>query len=240
MTTPGENPGSDSKELNADELQQRVTTLTAELTGLKQKVSDGLLVEPSIALQKAIEAGEVFPKERFVGLQNKVTSIQEEHKSVLDELNGKLAAVQNKASTLEINFGTASNELEALKAETTAKEKTIEDLTTKTSRTELILKEFPHLASFEAEGLLPQGVGEELQEKLGKFSTSLETLKGKAAEDFGKGGSPKEPAPKEDGKVPASETLKAEMFNAALRGDTPTYNEKYEAYLQAAEAEKAG
>jgi chromosome segregation ATPase len=114
----------------------------------------------------------------YKGLQPKYQALVEEKKAWEDDrlkLGGTIAELETsvKASAETVKGMTD----EATKAETASAElqKTIEGLTGKLERSELIMSEYPHLAGLESKGLLPpELMGDELKEKLDSMSEVLQ------------------------------------------------------------------
>jgi len=97
-------------------------------------------------------------------------------------------------------------------------------------RTQILIKEFPDLLQFEADGLLPDGTGDEFKTKLGKFKEVLGNAgKGNAKAALA-GGSP----------VPPGSTqpqTRSDLWKAATealrKGDAAAYEENYSKFLAA-------
>jgi hypothetical protein len=98
----------------------------------------------------------------------------------------------------------------------------------------VIFAKFPHLARFEADGLLPIAAPEKLEEVLTLFSSKLEEIGINATKDFvkgGKGDTP--PGGKDEEKTSNAQSLLKLANEALASGDTATYNKNYDAYVSA-------
>jgi len=96
------------------------------------------------------------------------------------------------------------------------------------SRQSILINEFPELLSFEAEGLLPEGTGDDLKIKLKKFKEKV-VQNGKVnLQTYVQGGTP--PAPGSANASTPEELRKG--YQAALKsGDRAEYERLYSQYL---------
>ena len=113
----------------------------------------------------------------YKGLQRKMAALQTQADTLKAERDGAIAEVQ----TLKADLTTAQGSLEASETKVSGFETQVADLETKATeattsleRANLIMSEYPGLASFEADGLLPTADdAEALKEKLVKFQAAL-------------------------------------------------------------------
>jgi len=131
----------------------------------------------TLDLNKPLEEQVAEWQKRFGGLQGR---FQQEQTKVLN--------AQAKLMDTEALLTAAVGDKEALALEKTKLEKDLADLAAKqaesaaaTARLQLIALEFPALLSFEKDGLLPAGSGDELKAKLTTFTTRIGTQAAAAA-----------------------------------------------------------
>jgi len=201
---------------------QQAAVIQSQYDQLQVQIKEGKLVDPDVFLKKKIDAGDIYTKERFTGLQQTFQGVQD----VLKGLEPELAQIKEKSSKLE-------ETLTAKEAEEKKKDAELEELKRSKQRSQTIFKKFPLLAPFEAEGLLPEVTADKLEEVLGAFQLKLEAVQKDASSRFIDGGSSSTPQRKDDKK---DQSAKAHLTtaNEALRtGDMKTYNAEYDLYLAA-------
>lgn len=185
--------------------------------------------------QSAAEAAEW--KNRFAGLQGKYQ--QEKEKWTIDNI---------KVGDLTSSMEKLTGEKEALHLDHTklgevVSQKDIELNTTKAKleRMEIVATEFSHLLPFYKEGLLPDGVGDDLRTKLKTFSEKLTllgtTVATTTAHDLMTGATPATPASTQLLK-PAE--VQKEMFEALKTGNVAKYNELYDKLLDVQKTPEGG
>lgn len=208
--TPSGASGGGSSEPTPEQLRKQVAELQAKYDGLKKQVDDGDFV----------------PKERFVGMQQTYQHEQEEHKKTkgsLDVLSAEKVTLAQQLSKLEEEKNSLATTIDERAIE-------LETLTRAQKRTQLILKDFPHLAGFEVEGLLPDGDEKDWPTLFGNFATKINEVQQNAAKEFGKGGSTTTPPSKDTIETPAVRDSKAILKEAteALLTDDPARQIKYD------------
>lgn len=161
----------------------------SELDAIKATIADGSIHEPYV--QKKIESGELFPKERFAGLSQKVNDLTEANK-----LHAEKAAL---VDTYKSQLDERSSEYKSLLELSTQNETAFKEASDKAARLEnqvlrskLIMSEFPDLSRLEADNALPAGNDEEELRK--KFTSIQATIK-QAADNIVSGNTVKKPAP---------------------------------------------
>ena len=225
--------GASDKEPTVEQLQQQVAekeNTIKELTAIKTKVEKGELVSPTEVLDKAVENGEYFKKDRYVGLQNKLQKEQE----AKEKLQEDLGLLKNQVLELSTEKDGLSASVTEFETTVTGKDEQISKLEKDKKRASLIFAEFPELAAFEADGLLPDAEDETiLTEKFTAFSKKLNLMEEAGAKKFAAGGGSITPGKKTE---PASGNADAFLKlanDAALSGNTQAYNENFEKYLAA-------
>lgn len=172
----------------------------------------------------------------YTGLQQTLSREQAAKKTLeesLQALNGQFQEVTGIRTTLD-------TELQTVKSTLSTKDEELKSLRLAKIRTGLIMKEFPALAAFEADGLIPQPAdavdaeGKVDEAKLRSIFTSFQTHLLSVADvkkqQYNQGGTPQNP--------PSSENATAQGFlalanKAAKEGDMKTYNENFSKYLEA-------
>lgn len=217
---------SGTPEPTIEQLRQQVTEIQAKYNELHKKVEAGLLVDPNAFLEKKIKDGEVFPKDRFTGMQKTFQEEQEAHKKTketLDALTASEVTLRGQLSNLEKEKSTFQSKLDEDAI-------AIETLTRQTKRGKIIMEQFPHLSAFEAKGLLPEGSDEELPSIFENFSKQIGSIQEDALKKFGQGGGTATP-PSKDTVQPAGErTSKAVRLEATqiLLSSDPQRQIKYD------------
>ena len=218
--------GASSSEPTVEQLQQQLKETEKKYNVLQAKVTDGKLVDPEKLIESKVSAGELFPADRYKGLQTKFQETQ----TKLQELETNAEKWQGDLSKLEETVKTK----ETLLSE---KEGKLTELEKSQKRAMLIFTKFPELASFEADGLLPVASDEKLEETLAAFSGKISSLKETAGKEFAAGGASPSPKSAKDqmpptGKQTANAYLK--LANEAMgKGDFGEYNKQYDLYIDA-------
>ena len=187
--------------------------------------------------KKAEDAGKIFSAARFTGLSRTLSAMTEER----DGLKNTLATKENELLASTNDLKNAKDALSAFEAEKSdlikAKDGLQASLDAYKKRIALIHEKFPTLEKFEHAGLLPHDDDmTALEQKLGVFVTTLGDQAKQAISDFAKGGM--NPPPPIDDKTPKkSADLLKEANQAFTNGETKTYREKYDQYLDALKKE---
>jgi vacuolar-type H+-ATPase subunit I/STV1 len=191
--------------------------------------------EPVSAKVTELQTKLTEANERYIGLQQTLQKAKDEGK-ILSE---SLTSTQTELQALKLEKETLQGKVTETETLFSEKDMKIDELTRKTHRSDLIFKDYPELAPFEAEGLLPEVEDDaKLPEVFGKFKEKLGTLQAKAKTEHVAGGTPPPP----DGKPknePGSDNLKIlldEVNKAALSGKPKEYKEAYGKYMAAKEA----
>ncbi|MCX6064860.1 MAG: hypothetical protein NT121_03785 [Chloroflexi bacterium] len=148
------------------------------------------------------------------------------HESSKAAIDGLKAEIKDLTATLGQKDGT----LETLQGRIVE----LEPIRVKAMRLQVIMTEFPQLASFEKDGLLPGGeTPEALRESLGKFSERLSALSKANEASFASGGKPENvPAPEQ--KKSSTERAK-DYLDAAVQaqrsGNMPEYEANFTKFL---------
>ena len=222
MTPTSDTPSGDtSPEAVLEQVRQQAEEYKKKYETLQTQVTEGKLVDPASFVEAKIKAGELFPKERFVGLQQTYQATQQ----TLSELQGKVANYEKQVTTLEKDLTLKS---------TDADEKDVELETLRRSqvRAKLIFGKFPELAGFEADGLLPEAEEGELEKIFTAFSSKLGSVEKEAAAKFGAGGTPPTPPRVEKSVTQTAKTHLALANDALAKSDFTTYNLEYDKYLE--------
>jgi len=219
-------------------IAQQATEDNTKLLALEKSVTDGELLSPEAAIKVAIDAGTVFPKERYVGLQNKVQELTDSavaNKTKVDEAEQQLRAITTEKASLTDTIENLNNTIKE-------KDTSIAGVTAEAARSKLVINKFPHLASFEADGLLPTVEDPAaLEAALAKFAERVGAIETQAKEKYGAGGTGKTPGGAGDLKPPgsakASDLLLKEANDLMSKGQVTEYEIKYEEYQKALTAE---
>ena len=226
--TPTSDPssGDTSSEAVLEQVRQQAEDYKRKYEVLQTQVTEGKLVDPAIFVEAKIKAGDLFPKERFVGLQQTYQSTQQ----TLSELQGKVSTFEKQVTTLEKDLTTKSTENDEKDVE-------LETLRRGQTRAKLIFSKFPELAGFEADGLLPEAEETELETIFSAFSSKLGTVEKNAAAKFSAGGTPPTPPRKEQSATQTAKTHLALANEALAKSDFTTYNLEYDKYLETLNAQ---
>lgn len=169
-------------------------------------------------------------QKRFTGLQGAYQRDQEKWKATQTELES------TKKSLAELTTGKTSIE-EALKARSEEYERLAtehEIASHQLDRLTIILTKYPALADFEAEGLLPDGTGEEFAKKLDIFAAKIGRTGKESIAKHLEGATPPTP-----GTTPAttSASLWQQAMTALTTGDTVAYDKLYTQFLEESKKE---
>jgi hypothetical protein len=225
-STGGSSSSADITPAALEQLRQLADGYKSKYEELQTKVAEGKLVDPAAFLERKVKDGEYFPKDRFVGLQQTFQTTQ----TNLSELQGKTADYEKKISKLEEDLGSKGTELDEKDVE-------LETLRRGQKRASIIFTKFPELASFEAEGLLPEAEDDVLETTFDAFAKKLGAVKDSAAAAFASGGTPPTPPKKEEPKTQTAKTHLAAANEALVKGDFTKYNEFYDKYLDSLNAQ---
>jgi predicted RNase H-like nuclease (RuvC/YqgF family) len=163
------------------------------------------------------------------------------HEATLAQLNAEKHAHENTKASIENlkaeiqNLTTALGQKDGTLTTLHDRIAELEPVRVKAMRLEVIMSDFPHLASFEKDGLLPAGETPEiLRESLTKFSDRLAVLSKANEANFASGGKPENvPAPEQK---KSSSDLAKEFLNAAVQaqrnGNMSDYELNYTKFLQ--------
>ena len=166
-------------------------------------------------------------QKRFGGLQTTFQKEQAAHATVVADL----AALKGQFEQTSKGFEAVNAEKETLTKTLTEKEQALAEKEQALARKSVIMEKFPHLAPFEAKGLLPNADPTKLEDVLKLFSDSLDMIGKKAQTEFAAGGVGSQPPKKEDGVRTAASALK-DANTAALTGNQEAYTKFYGEYLE--------
>ena len=161
---------------------------------------------------------------RFTGMQGKYQQEKKKWEEASGDLSGlptKLTDLQTEKDDLQSKYDDTQTQLLATQTEKDIAELSLE-------RKNIIFKEFPGLISFEGDGLLPDGTGEDLRTKLTAFNEKMTKIGGDQFEALLSGASPEKPKASEDD---ASSILN-EALKAFREGDMTTYDTLYGKHLE--------
>lgn len=168
-------------------------------------------------------------KDGYAGLQKKYDPLQTQH-----------TEVKTKLADLEALQAETNKQFDALKGthqEVTQNVSTLEiDLLSarsKLARANLIMGKFPELATFEAEGLLPETAADADEDTIAKvfeaFTAKLKAMSETNKRNFSAGGT--HPPPPDNKALSAVEELKL-ANTASAAGDSKGFDEHYSKYLE--------
>lgn len=238
---------SGNSEPTIQQLQQQAQAIQAKYDVLNQKIEKGELVDPATFVKTATEKGELYTKDRFVGLQQ---TLQKE-KEAAEQLRLQMAAQVANEESLKSKASKLEEQLTGLQTTLKEKEAEVAQLSHGKKRTSIIMEKFPQLAPFESKGLLPQSEDESKLEILfGEFANQLGAIASGAKQDFGKGGGLQTPSGKGDATVdtPKNSTQLLKDAQAILldvqtypniKDRQAAYDKAYDKYLEVALQESA-
>jgi len=186
-------------------------------------------------LQAQIAAGNYVTKDSYVALQRNLEAAVNERKAAQGDLGNaqaKIALLTDAETTLKNQIMTIESDKTKLASDLAQKGAVLE-------RHNVIFKNYPHLSTFEADGLLPvPGEGQNLEDVLKAFSDKVLSLKGQSVEDYKKGdiGNPPEKKDATLEKTPTALLAKAKALSVG--GDQKAYDAAMDEY-QAAKALEA-
>lgn len=165
-------------------------------------------------------------KNRFNGLQGTYQREQQKWKSDADTLTGmkstldaitaEKTGLQSLVDDLNVRFSTLQTEREVE--------------SNNLERMKIVVEEFPQLTSFLTKGLIPDGNGDELRQKLKSLSETVTSLKDQVIDEFRAGGSPPQPPrPKTETK---KSDLQVQLMEAFRNNDLTTYDRLYNEILK--------
>lgn len=188
-------------------------------------------------LQKKYTKLETESTSSYTGLQRTLQKKDDEIKTTKESLE----ALTGEHTDIVKNHGELNIKVETLTSTLTEKEKEILQLRQTTTRQKLILAEFPALAKFEAEGLIPQADGAtkedgsidevKVRELFTKFQANLVGIADSSKKKWKEGEVPDDPNPKP--LLTTAEAFLAKANEAALTGKSKEYDEYYAKYLEA-------
>jgi hypothetical protein len=177
---------------------------------------------------------DVSKDKRYTGLMQTLQKEQDDKKELktkFDDLSGQFTTVKSEHATATQSVSTLQAQLDKVEIEK-------DSLAVQNARVMLIMRDFPQLALFEAEGLLPEtGVDDKedaLKTLFTNFSAKLGVFEKKAQESFGAGGLPKPAGAGGEGDKLKASTAQAELnaANEASKANKPAeYKQHYDAYL---------
>jgi len=184
-------------------------------------------------LNGQIASGQYVTKDSYVALQRNLETAVNEKKSATADLGNaqaKIALLTDDQEKLQKSLNDEKTAKQQLEAEDRAKGVKLE-------RHNVIFKDYPHLAGFEADGLIPDPKGEQkLDDVLKAFSARVESVGNKSLEDFKK--TSIQPPPPKDGDLPkGTAALKVEALALQAKGDYAGYNAKMDEYHAAKKTE---
>jgi len=212
--------GVSTSELTLEQARQQAETNRRQYEELQAKITKGELVDPVVYVKQKVDAGELFQKDRYVGLQKTFQDAQDVIKTL-----------EPKVKEFETNYSNLEEKFKAKETEVQERDQEIGKLKPKLARANIIFKEFPQLASFEADGLLPDAPEDKLPEIFKKFSEKLGSIKTAAGKEFLAGGGSTTPEEKLDPKLQTSQTHLKLANEAMAKNDMATYNKEYDLYL---------
>ena len=189
---------------DAAELQVQLDAVQAELVKAKKESSDWLA--------------------RFTGMQGKY----QQEKKKWDEAAGDLSGLPTQLSDLQTQMDSLQTKYDDGQVQLAAaqREKELTDLSLE--RKNIIFKEFPGLISFEGDGLLPEGTGDDLRTKLGAFNDKMTKIGGDQFETLLSGSSVIKPKADD----PGAKSVLDEALQAYNKGDMALYDTLYGKHLQ--------
>lgn len=170
---------------------------------------------------KAAQAEAAQWQTRFTGMQGSFQKEQiaakeaatrlAETNALIESLTSAKTAAETQLVTLKEGLDSKTTELEVANAQ-------VERFTT-------VMQKYPQLLPFM--DVLPDGVGEDFEKKLGVFAERLSVMGTDQMKDFKKMNMPPSPPPKEIG----GEDLLKQAQAAMRAGNTEEYNKYYDQYL---------
>ena len=187
--------------------------------------------------------------------QNQGTNWEAAYKTLQrnhNDLQAKFATMQGQNETLTAQLATRASEISAAQTQLQAEQANVQTLTSQVTslegekgnlsaqleRQNLIMGEFPQLATFEAQGLLPQAEGEDaMRDTFTKFAATIDGLKSSAIETLMEGASPEPVGGVSDGDGKAVTLTTDQMWDKVVKlsggNDKAAYDQAYNEYLEA-------
>jgi hypothetical protein len=181
-------------------------------------------------LNEKIET-DYIARSAYAALQSTLQKASDKAKA----LEGDYGAAVASLTTLESSEKALKDQISQLQGTIATKEGELAKANSKLERHNIIMKNYPALSEFEADGLLPDAPIDQLEGKLKTFYDKLMAGNAKAVDGFKAGGEDQKP-PKKDSVLPPSagrsaEVVRNEMFAASKAGNTVEY-EKLRVELQ--------
>lgn len=173
------------------------------------------------------------PRKSYTSLQQ---TLQQAHDAKAEKEALALDA-QTKLAEVQTQFEATSSQLEQLTATATEKEQLAAQLQARQERISLILKDYPGLAVFEGQGLIPDAPPEELPDLLQKFQENLGKVQEESKTNFKKGETPPEPPAKQNDGTKTSKVLLAEATKLQNEFKFDDYEKKMNEYYAALDRE---
>lgn len=179
------------------------------------------------ALNSQITSGEYVTKGAYVTLQKNLDAAVNERKVA----QGDLGTTQAKLVLLGESEGALKTTISTLEANAVKLQSEVQEKAAKLERHNVIFKDFPGLAPFEADGLLPEPKGEQkLADILAAFQNKIGTISEQAKLDFKKGEHEKAPEKIVDPSVKTSAILFTEAKTLMSAGKVAEYDAKMTEY----------
>jgi hypothetical protein len=164
-------------------------------------------------------------KSRFTGLQGKYQSELQKWQAE----NAKLFDVNEQLTKISGERDALATQFDAFKVKHGELEDAKGVLEEKLGRITTIATEFPDLLAFEKDGLLPDGVGDDLKKKLEAFRGKLKDLGQAQAVQAITGASPTAPTPQPP---KSSDELWNQAKAALAAGNIDEYHKLYDEYIK--------
>ncbi|TFH50622.1 MAG: hypothetical protein E4H01_01895 [Lysobacterales bacterium] len=186
------------------------------------------------SLNGQIANGQYVTKDAYVALQkNLETAVGEKKQSAMDLGNAtaKLALLQDQETTLTAKLTDAEKLKADLEGTVASKDKVIE-------RHQTIFKEFPDLAPFEADKLLPQvGPDDDMKEVFNNFRTRIGELTSAKKADAEAGSTSEPKGNGQDGIPTGSTQLLQRAQLLSVQGKVAEYDQAMDGYYAALKTE---
>jgi hypothetical protein len=166
-------------------------------------------------------------------LQNKIDTLESQNNQLTSNLASRASEVQNLQSSLE----TVNSQITEWQTKFEEVDGKVGNLNAQLERQNLIMGEFPHLAKFEADGLLPAAdTPEAMRETFAKFSKALGDIKDGAVTQLLDGASPEPVGGENDGDGKSvsltADQAYAKVVELSKGNDRQAYSVAYEEYLE--------
>jgi hypothetical protein len=185
-------------------------------------------------LNGQIASGQYVSKDSYVSLQQKLEAAVNERKSLQSNFDNATAT----KAVLEDNLNRLQGKVTELETTVSTKEQELGKLNGRLERHNVIFKDFPQLAPFEADGLIPDPrEGQKLEDVLNAFNARLGSLQEAAKTNFKAGGT-SEPPRAGDESNKSSNAFFQEALAYQKQGKTIEYNLAMDKYYAAKQAGK--